>query len=178
MKTRDQSYALIDIDSVAPHPRNPRKGDVELIGESIQANGFYGAIVVQRSSGHIVVGNHRWKAAKANGATQIPALLMDCDDDRALRIMLADNKASDDADNEPGGLRELLAELSSTDTGLSGTLYSDDDAVVRSLAAADGSTRLGEMQYQLIVDCRDQDEQAALLERLIGEGYECRALML
>ena len=35
------------------HPDNPRRGNVDEIRSSIRINGFYGALVVQRSTGHI-----------------------------------------------------------------------------------------------------------------------------
>ena len=38
----------LPINSVKPHPANPRKGNVAKIVESIKANGFYGSIVVQK----------------------------------------------------------------------------------------------------------------------------------
>jgi ParB-like chromosome segregation protein Spo0J len=85
-----QSYEVIPIDSVTLWPRNPNEGDVGAIGESIAENDFYGACVVQKSTGHILVGNHRWMAAKQSGLVEIPVFYVDVDDERAMRIALAD----------------------------------------------------------------------------------------
>lgn len=127
MKTIDQTYDVVSIENVRPHPRNPRRGDVDLIAESITENGFYGAIVVQRSTGHIIAGNHRWKAARASGATEIAAIFVDVDDDRALRIMLADNRSSDSASNDEAALDALLRDLADTPLQLDGTLFEIED---------------------------------------------------
>ena len=58
-----QEYAMVPVDSLETHPRNVNQGDIGAIYESIGANGFYGAIVAQKSTGRILAGNHRYQAA-------------------------------------------------------------------------------------------------------------------
>jgi hypothetical protein len=58
-----QEYAIVPVDSLETHPRNVNQGDIGAIYESIGANGFYGAIVAQKSTGRILAGNHRYQAA-------------------------------------------------------------------------------------------------------------------
>jgi uncharacterized ParB-like nuclease family protein len=117
----------VAIDSVKNHPRNIRQGDVGAISQSLKENGQYRPIVVQKSTGYVLAGNHTLKAAKALGWKTIAATMVDCDDDRALRILLADNKTNDLASYDENALSELLKELASTEQGLSGTLYTGDD---------------------------------------------------
>lgn len=117
----------IDIDSVEPHPKNVRQGDIGLISQSLELNGQYRPIVVQASTKQIIAGNHTWKAAKALGWSEIAASFVDVDDDRAIRIMLADNKANDAAAYDDAELLELLNDLVRADGGLEGTLFSNDD---------------------------------------------------
>ncbi|MEQ4724198.1 ParB N-terminal domain-containing protein [Nonomuraea sp. B19D2] len=52
--------------------RNPHRGDVEIIGGSIDENGFYGAVLVQRSRVWITAGEHRWCGALARGLAAVP----------------------------------------------------------------------------------------------------------
>ena len=129
----NQGYEYVPIESVHPHPENPRQGDVGAICESIEANQFFGALVVQRSTGNILIGNHRHQAAAHKGLKQIPVIWVDCDDDRARRIMLADNRTNDLASYNDASLVALLQELDRTDDGLSGTGY-DQDALDELLA--------------------------------------------
>ncbi len=126
MQTIKGEYQTVAIDSIRPHERNVRQGDVGLIYESINANGFYSDIIVQKSTGRIIVGNHRWKAALDSGAKEVPVKFIDVDDNAALRILLADNKTSDSATNDDAALAELLKELVD-DGGLEGTGFSSDD---------------------------------------------------
>lgn len=98
----------VPVDALKSHPDNPRKGNVDKIAESIGANGFYGALVVQKSTGTILVGNHRWLAAKQVGMDTVPVLYVDVDDKTAKRILLADNRTSDLALYDAEELTRLL----------------------------------------------------------------------
>lgn len=89
-----QVYEVVPIEAVRPHPENPNKGDIDSIGESLDANGFFGACLVQRSTGLILAGTHRWLAAKASGLASVPVIWADVGDEHALRILLADNGTS------------------------------------------------------------------------------------
>jgi hypothetical protein len=117
----------INIDEVSAHPRNVRQGDIGAISESLKAHGQYRPITYQKSTGHILAGNHTWKAAKALGWKEIIASSIDCDGEQALRILLADNRSSDLATYDDQELMELLKEIASTGDELFGTLYEGDD---------------------------------------------------
>ncbi|OLE54183.1 MAG: hypothetical protein AUG51_09330 [Acidobacteria bacterium 13_1_20CM_3_53_8] len=108
------------------HPKNPRQGDVGAICESLDANGFYGAILVQKSSELIIAGEHRHKSMKAKGARKIPVLVIDVDDEKALDIMLADNATADQADYDRARLPELLAEIHERRGSLEGTGFTSE----------------------------------------------------
>lgn len=128
-KLLSDTLETVEIASLVHHPRNPRQGDVGAVVESIKANGFYGAVVVQRSTGHILIGNHRVKAAKAVGLTRVPVLYVDVDDDRALRILLSENRTNDLSSWDQAGLSSLLTDLHMTPQALTGTGY-DEDALL------------------------------------------------
>ncbi|HTW17067.1 MAG TPA: DNA methyltransferase [Nocardioides sp.] len=131
----EQEYALVDVNELRPHPRNPRRGDLDGIAGSIDVNGFFGAIVAQRSTTHVLVGNHRLAAAKARGATVVPVLWVDVDDDAALRILLVENRMNDLASTDDAVLAEVFELLQASGAGTDGTGY-DDDLVAEILAAA------------------------------------------
>ena len=124
--TLTQDVQHVPINRLRAHPANPREGDVGAIWESIQENGFFGALVVQESSGCILAGNHRWMAAKEAGMQEVPVIYVDVDDERAMRILLADNRTNDVATYDGETLADLLEHLESTDGGLAGTGYDGD----------------------------------------------------
>ena len=117
---------LLPPEDLTPHPKNARRGDIESIAASIRANGWYGRVMGQRSTGYILVGNHRVAAARRAGLDTIPVEWIDVDDELALRILLADNRSSDLAGYELPGLAEILEEVAASNPELSGTLFHPD----------------------------------------------------
>jgi ParB/RepB/Spo0J family partition protein len=120
-------YEVLPVDSVTPHPDNPRRGDLDAIADSIETTGFFGALLVQDSTRYILVGNHRWEAARGVGLTELPALVIDCDDDTAKRILLADNRYAELARWDDAALVTLLNGMAVTPQALAGTGYSERD---------------------------------------------------
>lgn len=116
----------VPIDQLREHPRNPNRGQVDKLQASIRVNGFFGVVVAQRSTGFILAGNHRRRAALAEGLKVIPTAWVDCDDEVAMRIMLADNRIAEAAQRDPEALAELLSELAAGE-GLEGTGYEQGD---------------------------------------------------
>lgn len=125
MRIINQEIVETKVSELKVHPDNPRQGNVDDIANSIEVNGFYGVIVAQKSSGYVLAGNHRLKAAKAQNATKIPVAFVDCTDEQAKRIMLADNRLSDLSTYSEEILAGLLKELSESDLGLDGTGYDE-----------------------------------------------------
>ena len=121
MQTVAQQFVIAKTSDLVTHPQNPNRGNVGAISESIDANGFYGVVGYQKSTKRILFGNHRFEAAKLAGATELPALEIDVDDDAALRIMLVDNRTATFAENDDELLADILSHLSTTSAELSGT---------------------------------------------------------
>lgn len=117
----------IPIDSVREHPSNYNHADEEKLAQLLDSHGFYNAIVVQKSSGLIVVGNHRHRVAAAKGAATIPGFWLDVDDDEAEEILAADNLSARLAVFDEARLLELLRARSESPRGLEPTGYSEDD---------------------------------------------------
>lgn len=115
---------VIPIDQVQPATRNPRRGDVEVIAESLERNGQYRPIVVNRPTGQILAGNHTWRAAKSLDWEKIAVTFVDVDEDDAARIMLADNRTADLGGYDDALIATILKDL---DGDLVGTGYSEDD---------------------------------------------------
>lgn len=114
----------VPVDNLTLHPANARQGDIGAIMESIQVNGWFGSIVVQESTGHILAGNHRFEAATELGFETIPdVIFVDVDDEQAIKILLADNKTSDDAIYNDQMLLDLLRAV----PDLEGTGYNQTD---------------------------------------------------
>ena len=107
--------ATVAIDELKPHPDNARRGNVDVIADSLARHGQYRPIVAQTSTRRILAGNHTWAAAKRLGWDKIAVTWLDCDDETARRVLIADNKASDLATYDNDALVKLLKSLPTLD---------------------------------------------------------------
>lgn len=124
----------VALDTLLPHPHNPREGDVDAIELSLNAHGQYRPIVVNSRNRVIIAGHHLWKAAQRLGWETVSVAWLDADEDEHVRIMLADNRTADLGSYNEAAILSLLEELDRGDLGLVGTGYTDDD--LATLAAA------------------------------------------
>jgi len=128
----------VPIDSISPYPGNPRQGDIGAISESLIEFGQNKPVVVQQSSGHVIAGNHLWRAAQALGWKDIAAVFVDMDDKTARRYLIADNRTQEVGSYDDDALAAILVELERQGS-LAGTGYDADDveALLRAIETAD-----------------------------------------
>jgi hypothetical protein len=125
----------VAIDLLKHHPRNANHGDVDAIKKSLAVNGWYGSVVANLSTKHILAGNHRVMAAKALGWETVPVQWVDVTPEEELRILVVDNRTTRIGQDDTTKITDILAELANTPIGLDGTGYSavDLDALIDSL---------------------------------------------
>lgn len=127
MRMHDLKVEMVQTDRLNQHPENANNGDVDALAESIDINGFYSPLLVQRSTGHILAGNHRYLVALSRNVPALPCIYLDVDDEAAKRVMLADNRITRLGHDDEGALAELLTDLYESDLALHGTGYTMDD---------------------------------------------------
>lgn len=157
---------IIGIDTVGPHPDNPRRGNLAAIGESLARSGQYKPIVVQKSTGHVIAGNHTRQAAKDLGWTEISAVLLDVDDEQAKVILLTDNRTGDLASYDQAKLYGLLEGL----LDLDGTGYDID--YVETLGDALGGNEVGGTDTGAVVRQAPPERSAAVAQREARDAPE------
>jgi DNA modification methylase len=111
------------IDSLNPRHPNPRRGNLELLVQSLEAHGQYRPIVANRPNREVLAGNHTLAAARELGWQQIAVTWVDVDEETATRIMLIDNRANDLAGYDDTELLAVLQSLGDLDA----TGYGTDD---------------------------------------------------
>ena len=117
MATKVKEFVLADLAAgkhslplalLRPAARNPRRGNVAVVVASLREFGQHRELVVQKSTGQVIVGNHQFKAMQSLGWTEGDCLVVDDDDDKALRRAIADNATGDLAEWEKVELAEVL----------------------------------------------------------------------
>jgi hypothetical protein len=117
----------VPLDRLGFYPGNARRGDIQMIRESLRTNGQYRSLIVRKTEDdHLVVlaGNHTLKAMLAEEMTTARCEIYTCDDATALRVNLVDNRAQDVAEYDDELLLDLLRDL---DGSFLGTGYDDHD---------------------------------------------------
>jgi hypothetical protein len=132
-----ENAQLISVNELKQYDKNPRKGNVQAIAESLKENKQYRPIVVQKGTHKILAGNHTYLAAKKLGWAKISVVMVDVNDDEAKKIVLADNRTNDLAEYDASILNELLQSLA---TPTIGTGYSDSDLELLSSVAETAAT--------------------------------------
>jgi ParB-like chromosome segregation protein Spo0J len=112
-------------------PKNPRKNDgaVEQIAASIARFGFAAPVVVQKSTGFVLCGNTRLKAARHLGLAEVPARVLDLSDAEAEALAIADNKLGELADWDAEALAAILRDLDAQGAEVKGLGFTDDELV-------------------------------------------------
>lgn len=129
MMTVDQiEYRRVSVDDLQTYDRNPRRGDVVRISESLRARGQYRPIVVNAGTHtdkpmEVLAGNHTLLAARSIGWQTVDCGIVDVDADTAAAIVLSDNRLADLGGYDDATLVELLEGLDD----IAGTGYSEAD---------------------------------------------------
>lgn len=140
----DVAEQLGELDALVPYPGNPRRGDQDAITASVRSVGLYRAPIVQRSTAHVLIGNHLRNTLEALGAKLTPATWVDVSDSIARQMVVRDNRTSDRGGYDAPELLALLAAIA--DDKVPATLLGYDDAdtaVLRRLAEAEDVFTVG-----------------------------------
>ena len=125
----------VELSKLKLDSRNARKHsdrNIKEIKRSLAELGQHRALVVQRKTGRILVGNGMYRAMLQLGWTEGDVYFVDDDDKQALRRALADNRTGELAEWDMDALTEELGELDGDVIGwnegeLEALLKPDDD---------------------------------------------------
>ena len=161
------------------YPGNARRGDIDLIAESLERLGQYKPVVAcvgEKAPGlknTLLAGNHTVMAAQRLGWDTIDVHWVDVDADTAKRVVIVDNKANDEATYEVEDLVNLLTEL----PDLAGTGFDRDelDELLEALDAPELEEETPPEEtaaegYDLLVECADAEERARVKKQLLAQG--------
>lgn len=165
--------AQTSISELKFYPGNARRGDIDLIANSLSKLGQYKPIVVNKD-GTILAGNHTVMAAQRLGWETIDVHRVDVDDDTAKRIVLVDNASNDKSTYDVEELVNLLTELPDLDA--TGFTRDEVDDLLETLDALDDEDIPEPPKdpqpegCNLLVECGNAEEQQRIKSRLLAEG--------
>ena len=98
-----QAPSTLPISQVESYAGQPRKNfdqeKLEELAESIRQHGIIQPLTVRKlSSGYyqIIAGERRWRAARLAGLTEVPAVIIEADDRKAMELAMIENLQRED----------------------------------------------------------------------------------
>lgn len=159
---------MLKLDLVQPNKEQPRKTfdeeKINELAESIKNYGVLQPLLVQKNGGfyEIIAGERRWRAAKAAGLKEVPAVLKEYSKQETMEISLIENVQRADLNpiEEALGYRQLIDEFGLTQEEIA-------IRVAKSRVAITNTMRLLKLDEQI---------QNMLVQGVITSGH-ARALL-
>jgi len=117
------AYKLLPIYKVEPNPDQPRRDfdeeELQTLADSIAVHGVIQPLTVRETgSGYyqIIAGERRWRAARLANLTEIPVVVVEADDRKAMELALIENLQRQDLNpvEEALGYQTLMEEYGLT----------------------------------------------------------------
>ena len=136
------AYQLLPIYKVEPNPDQPRRDfddeELQALADSITEHGIIQPLTVrQMNSGYyqIIAGERRWRAARLAGISDVPAVIIEADDKKAMELALIENLQRQDLNpvEEAMGYQSLIEEYGMTQEEAAKRVGKSRPAVANSL---------------------------------------------
>jgi len=171
------------VEDLIPYVNNSRKHSdqqVAQIAASIKEFGWTNPILVDKDKG-IIAGHGRLMAARKLKMDDVPTIeLSHLSEAQKKALVIADNKLTLNADWDTQILSLELSELQ--DIGFDLDILGFDSIELAKLFDVIEPDDIKEQSYNevfnIIVECKDEQEQEKIFNRLDSEGYKCRVQSL
>ena len=123
LQPQEEGSVSLPISQVEPGLNQPRKrfdqAALDDLADSIRTHGIIQPLTVRRlASGYyqIIAGERRWRAAKAAGLAEVPAVIIEADDRKVMELGLIENLQREDLNpaEEARGYQVLMEEYGLT----------------------------------------------------------------
>ena len=190
--SQDTPYQLLPIHKVEPNPEQPRRDfdeeELQALSESIAIHGIIQPLTVRElDSGYyqIIAGERRWRAARMAKLSEVPAIVVEADDKKAMELALIENLQRQDLNpvEEALGYQSLMAEYGMTQEEAAGRVGKSRPAVANALRLLNlapqvldqvrtGKLSAGHARAVLVLKTEKQQQQAA--QKIIALGLSVR----
>ena len=136
------AYRELPIYKVEPNPDQPRREfdeeELQALADSIAVHGVIQPLTVRElASGYyqIIAGERRWRAARMAGLSDVPVVVIEADDKKAMELALIENLQRQDLNpvEEALGYQALINEYGLTQEETAGRVGKSRSAVTNSL---------------------------------------------
>ena len=185
-------YQLLPIYKVEPNRNQPRQDfdeeELEALSESISIHGIIQPLTVRElPSGYyqIIAGERRWRAARMANLTEVPAVIIEADDKKAMELALIENLQRQDLNpvEEALGYRSLMEDYGLTQEEAAARVGKSRPAVANALRLLNLSPEVLEKvregvlsagHARAVLSLKTEKKQKEAAQKIIALGLSVR----
>ena len=180
MKNKLEYLPISKLSAYELNSRTHSKEQIGQIAASISEFGFTNPVLIDQDNG-IIAGHGRVEAAKQIGMNEVPCIrLSHLTEAQRKAYVIADNKLALNAGWDDELLKSEIEALRDLDFDIN--LLGFDSIELGKMFDEPEESELKEETYSevfnVIIECKDEDEQEKVFNRLDTEGYKCRVQSL
>ena len=182
----------LPLHKIEPNPDQPRRDfdpeELEELAESIRTHGVIQPLTVREMANgyyQIIAGERRWRASRLAGLEEIPAVIIEADDKKAMELALIENLQRSDLNpvEEANGYDSLIREYGLTQEEAAARVGKSRPAVanaLRLLSLCEGvldKVRSGELtagHARAILQLKSEKEQLEAAQKISALGLSVR----
>ena len=187
-----EGAVTLPLQKIEPNPLQPRKTfnpeELDSLADSIRMHGIIQPLTVRKlPSGfyQIIAGERRWRAARLAGLSDVPVVIIEADDKKAMELALIENLQRSDLNpiEEALGYQELIGTYEMTQEQAAARVGKSRPAVANALRllslspavlelVKDGSLSAGHARALLPV--KDEAQQLSIAQKVMALGLSVR----
>ena len=186
------AYQLLPIYKVEPNPDQPRQDldeeELQALADSITVHGIIQPLTVREMPNgyyQIIAGERRWRAARMANLSDVPAVIIEADDKKAMELALIENLQRQDLNplEEALGYQTLMNEYGLTQEEAAGRVGKSRPAVANALrllglcSEVQERVRKGELSAghaRAILQLKSEKKQQEAAQKIVALGLSVR----
>lgn len=182
---------FVPVEQIDPNPFQPRRqfdpAEIAALADSLRQHGMIQPVLVRAVGDRfqLIAGERRLRAAVEAQLHEVPARIMELDDQRVSELAMVENLQREDLNalEKAAAFRDYLARYGGTQEELAGRLGLDRSTVSNLLRLLDlpeevhdavRSKRISQGHARALLGLPDHDAQRVACQRVIGEGLSVR----
>lgn len=188
----DGGAVRLPLQKIEPNPLQPRKTfdpeELDSLAESIRMHGIIQPLTVRKlPSGfyQIIAGERRWRAARLAGLYEVPVVVIEADDKKAMELALIENLQRSDLNpiEEALGYQELMGTYEMTQEQVAARVGKSRPAVANALRLLSLSPSVLELvragslsagHARALLPVKDESQQFSIAQKVMALGLSVR----
>ena len=185
-------YKILPIHKIEPNRNQPRQDfdeeELQALSESLATHGILQPLTVRElNSGYyqIIAGERRWRAARIAGLTEVPVVIIEADDKKAMELALIENLQRQDLNpvEEALGYQSLMSDFGLTQEETAARVAKSRPAVANALRllnlsgeilekVRNGSLSAG--HARALLSLKSEKKQLEAMQKILALGLSVR----